>query len=152
MLFIYPGMKILAESKLCKSYHYDQTPEDAFVAIRYYEATHMNVVHCGGFYSSDLINEEKVKMIVILQWNHCIDKSTAPSPRTHTTSDNSLCRSRNWSHCTISTRLGCVFLVMSFWSIITIGKGCILCYHVWGDTHEVIRSLAFPCVGLFRSL
>jgi len=53
------AMKALIASPICSSLKTsDETPEDTFTGLTIYNAYKVNVIHCGGFRSSELIGEQ----------------------------------------------------------------------------------------------
>ena len=72
------AMAIMAASPACtdelnqnKSTR-DTTPEDAYTALRMYEVGGINVIHCGGFDSSEVVNDRKLRNSITF---HYIDSA-----------------------------------------------------------------------------
>jgi len=55
------AMKVLAESPACNPKHLDASPEDTYTGLRIYEHYQSIVIHCGGFVSSGLMSEIRLR-------------------------------------------------------------------------------------------
>lgn len=55
------AMSVLAESPQCNPKKLDASPEDTYTGLRIYEFYKSNVIHCGGFVSSGLMSEVRLR-------------------------------------------------------------------------------------------
>ena len=61
-------MSVLASAPSCVASSPDASPEDTFVAIRMHDALNTTVIHCGGFSSSEITTERKIRSSITFHY------------------------------------------------------------------------------------